>query len=472
MKFFRSTVTLACLGALVATSGVQAQGLGMRPGSGGTGITDIMRGGARVTAPPPRTALPAAPISGQRAAEYIVALVNSEPITNTEVQKRAARVLRENAEAQRIPRADLNRLVLERMITERTQLQVAKEAGIKIDDLAIEQAEQMVARQNQVTTDELYRRIASEGVSKEEFRSDLRDQLTLTRVREREVNSRVKVSDTEVEQFLQEQRSGNAALSPEINLAHVLVAVPEDASEAQVNALQQKAQGIAKRAIAGEDFAKLASEASDSPDRASGGVLGLRSADRYPPLFVEATQATPVNGIVGPVRSGAGFHVIKVLAKGNAGTTEGVVTQTEVRHILLRNDAQRSVAQAVDQLAEFKRRIQSGTADFAGLARDNSQDGSAKDGGDLGWTRPGQLVPEFEEAMDRLTPGQVSDPVVSRFGVHLIQVVGRREAKLSQTEQREAARAVLKEKKTDEAFTTWTQETRARAYVELREPPQ
>jgi len=164
--------------------------------------------------------------------------------------------------------------------------------------------------------------------------------------------------------------------------------------------------------------------------------------------------------------------VIKVLAKGRAGSAEGVVTQTQVRHILLRNDEKRSTAQAIKQLAEFKQRVQSGAADFAGLARDNSEDGSAKDGGDLGWGRPGQFVPEFEEAMDRLAPGQISDPIVSRFGVHLIQVLGRREAKLSQTEQREAARAVLREKKMDEAFETWVQETRARAYVELREPPQ
>lgn len=474
MKFLRSTVSLACLGAGLLVSGAQAQGLGLRPGGGGTGITDIMRGGARVNAPA-RGAVaptPAAPATGQRSAEYIVALVNSEPITNTEVLKRAARILQQNPEAQRLPRAELNRLVLERIISERAQLQVAKEAGIKIDDLAIDQAEQLVARQNQVSLDELYRRIAADGVSKQEFRADLRDQLTLTRVREREVNSRVKVSDTEAEQFLQEQRSGNAAVPAEINLAHVLVAVPEDASDAQVKALQQKAQSVAQRALAGEDFAKLAGENSDSPDRANGGALGLRAVDRYPPLFIEATQATPVNGIVGPVRSGAGFHVIKVLAKGRAGAAEGVVTQTQVRHILLRTDQQRSTAKAIEQLAEFKRRLQAGTADFAGLARDNSEDGSAKDGGDLGWGRPGQFVPEFEEAMDRLAPGQISDPVVSRFGVHLIQVQGRREAKLSQTEQREAARAALREKKTDEAFETWVQETRARAYVELREPPQ
>jgi peptidyl-prolyl cis-trans isomerase SurA len=161
-----------------------------------------------------------------------------------------------------------------------------------------------------------------------------------------------------------------------------------------------------------------------------------------------------------------------VVAKAQVGSSDATVTQTQVRHILLLSDPKRTTAQAVAQLAEFKRRVQAGTADFAALARDNSQDASAKAGGDLGWSRPGQFVPEFEEAMDRLSPGQISDPVVSRFGVHLIQVVGRREAKLSQSEQREAARAALREQRIEEAFSTWVQEVRARAYVEYREPPQ
>jgi peptidyl-prolyl cis-trans isomerase SurA len=250
------------------------------------------------------------------------------------------------------------------------------------------------------------------------------------------------------------------------------VAVPEGATDAQVATLQQRAQGIAQRARAGEDFAKLAQELSDSPDRANGGALGMRSADRYPSLFVEATQSTAVNGIAGPISSGAGFHVLKVLAKSQPGAADAVVTQTHVRHILLRNDAKRTTAQSVAQLADFKDRIQKGSADFAGLARDNSQDASAKEGGELGWSRPGQFVPEFEEAMNRLAPGQVSDPVVSRFGVHLIQVLERRDTKLSQAEQREAARGALREKKLEEAYETWAQELRARAYVEYREAPQ
>lgn len=467
MKYIRSIITLGCLAAMAATSGAQ----GLRPGSG---ITDIMRAGPRLG--PPAARAPAAPAAApvQRSAEYIVALVNSEPITNTEVQTRVTRLLRENADAERVPRAELTRLVLERLISERAQLQLAKENGIKVDEVAIDQAEQTVARQNEISLVELRRRVAAEGIGLREFRNDLRDQLLLTRLRDREVESKVKISDTEADEYLRDQRNStvkNAALQ-NINLAQVLVALPENATEAQVAAAQKKAQGIAERARSGEDFAKLVRETSDSPDRANGGAIGMRSADRYPPLFVDAVQSTALNGIAGPVRSSAGFHVLKVLAKAQIGSLDATVTQTQVRHILLLNDPKRTTAQAVAQLAEFKRRLQAGTAEFAGLARDNSQDASAKEGGDLGWSRPGQFVPEFEEAMDRLAPGQISDPVVSRFGVHLIQVVGRRDAKLSQSEQREAARNVLREQRIEEAFTTWVQEVRARAYVEYREAPQ
>jgi len=434
-----------------------------------------MRAGPRIVPPAARPAAPAAaPV--QRAAEFIVALVNSEPITNTEVLTRVQRLIQENPDAERVPRPELARLVLERLISERAQLQLAKETGIKVDEIAVDQAEQTVARQNQLTLPELRQRVAAEGISQQAFRNDLRDQLMLTRLRGREVDSKVKVSDAEADQFLQDQRNSGGKGDPSmlnLNLAQLLVAMPENATEAQVAQAQQKAQGLAQRARAGEDFAKLVQDNSDAPDRANGGALGMRTADRYPPLFVEAVQSTAVGGIVGPVRSGAGFHVVKVIAKEQIGSADAVVTQTHARHILLQNDPKRTTEQAVAQLAEFKRRIQAGNgADFASLARDNSQDGSAKDGGDLGWARPGMFVPEFEEAMNRLAPGQISDPVVSRFGVHLIQVLERRNVKPSQDEQREAARAVLRDQRTEEAFNTWAQEVRARAYVEFRDPPQ
>lgn len=458
MKHIRSILTLACMATLATASGAQ-------------GITDIMRSGPRI-APPVPADTRVAPPNVQRSAEYIVALVNSEPVTNTEVQARVQRILRENPEADRMPRPELTRLVLERLINEHAQLQMAQENGIKVDDLAIDQAEQAVARQNQISLAELRRRVAAEGLSQEQFRRELRDQLMLTRLRDREIEAKVKISDVEVDQFIREQRAGgNAAIAPNINIAQLLVAVPENASETDIAKLQQRAQSLAQRARAGEDFAKLVQENSDA-DRAAGGALGVRSAERYPPLFVEATQSTPVNGIAGPVRSPAGFHVLKLLSKSQPGATDAVVTQTHVRHILLRNDPKRTTAQSVAQLAEFKDRVQKGSADFASLAKDNSEDASAKEGGDLGWARPGQFVPEFEDAMNGLAPGQISDPVVSRFGVHLILVEGRREAKLTQTEQREAARAVLREKKIQQATETWAQEVRARAYVEYRDPPQ
>lgn len=467
MKHIRSIITLGCLAAMAATAGAQ----GFRSGGG---ITDIMRAGPRLGPPAARPSTAPAPVPAQRAAEFIVALVNSEPITNTDVLKRVDRLVKENPDAERVPRNELTRLVLDRLITERAQLQLAKENGIKVDDVAVDQAEQTVARQNEISLTELRRRVGAEGISQAEFRSDLRDQLLLTRLRDREVEAKVKVSDSEADEYLVDQRNvsvKNAALQ-NLNLAQVLVALPETATDAQIATAQQKAQSIAQRARAGEDFAKLVRENSDSPDRENGGAIGMRTADRYPPLFVDAVQSTAVNGIAGPVRSSAGFHVLKVLAKSQLGSADATVTQTQVRHILLLNDPKRTTAQAVAQLAEFKRRLQAGTADFAGLARDNSQDASAKEGGELGWSRPGQFVPEFEEAMDRLAPGQISDPVVSRFGVHLIQVEGRRDAKLSQSEQREAARAALREKRVEEAFSTWVQEVRARAYVEYREPPQ
>jgi peptidyl-prolyl cis-trans isomerase SurA len=304
----------------------------------------------------------------------------------------------------------------------------------------------------------------------------LRDQLMLTRLREREVEPRVRVTDLEVDQYLQEQlKTGSIdPASQEINLAQILVAVPDTATPVQIAALEAKAQRALQRARAGEDFVALVvefSDATDSASRANGGQLGLRTADRYPPLFVEATQTLGVGDVSAVVRSGAGFHVLKVIEKKTTGLPVMAVTQSRARHILLRLSPQLSEADARAKLADFKKRIVAGKADFAALARDHSQDGSAAQGGELGWANPGMYVPEFEEVMNRLTPSQISDPVVSRFGVHLIQLMERRKAALNPREQRETVRALLREKKLDDAYVTWAQDLRGRAYVEMREPP-
>lgn len=451
-RFF--ALTLAALATMAAWP-AHAQGLRAAPPSG----ISLAPGMARP--------------AGPRQADYIVAVVNSEPITNNEVRARVARIAQQMAQpGSAMPsEAELTRQVLERLILEKAQLQAAKESGIKVEDTAVDLAEQNVARQNQIDVPELRRRLAKDGLAQSQFREELRNQLIVTRLREREVDGRVKVSDQEVEAYQREQQTGGAAVAQEINLGMVLVAVPENATPERVTELQAKAQGILARAKAGEDFAGLVRQFTDGPDKNGGGVLGMRNADRYPQVFVDAVSGVAVGGIAPLLRSPAGFHILKLIDKREGGVPLAV-PQTHARHILLRPSAQLGEAAARDKLLDFKKRVEAGQADFATLARENSQDGSAKEGGDLGWANPGQFVPEFEEVLESLKPGEISAPIVSRFGMHLIQLIERRELPLTPREQREVVRNIVREKKLDEAFATWAQEMRARAYVEFREPPQ
>jgi peptidyl-prolyl cis-trans isomerase SurA len=364
--------------------------------------------------------------------------------------------------------------VLERLITEKAQLQVARESGVRADEGLVDQAELNIARQNGIEVAELRRRMVADGINATQFRDDLRNQLLLQRLRDRELEQRVKVTDLDVEQFLrdQDQDGGDPALT-EMNLAHILVAVPEDATPAQLAQAEAKAQQLQQRARAGEDFAKLVRENSDAAGAAqNGGQIGMRTADRLPPLFVEATHDLQQGGVSGVFRSAAGFHIVKLLEKRRLGAAGVPVTQAHARHILLRPTAQLTEEAARQRLAEFKRRVEAGQADFAQLARENSQDASARNGGDLGWASPGMFVPEFEEVLNALSPGQIGDPIVSRFGVHLIQLLERRQATLTPREQREVVRNLVRERKLDEAYVQWAQEVRGRAYVEYREPPQ
>ncbi|RZJ12226.1 MAG: molecular chaperone SurA [Haliea sp.] len=457
-RFAASKSMAALLLALPALL-IQAQAQGLRP-------TPQLR--------MPETTAPAAGRTpAVRAADHIVVVVNSEPITNNEVRSKLLRTEQQlsGQGAAMPPRAELARQVLERMISDKAQLQLARSSGVRVDENAVDNAVEAVAQQNQISVDELRRRMVADGIVYSRFRSELRDELLVSRLRQREVESRVTVSEQDIDQFLRDQEGNTDLASLEMNLAQILVAVPENATAVQVAALQAKAQQASDRARAGGDFAALANEFSDAP-KTNGGQMGLRGADRYPPLFVEATANLRSGGVVGPLRSGAGFHVLKVIEKRQAGMPGVNVTQTRARHILLRVTPQQSEAAAKAKLAGFKARIASGQADFAALARENSDDGSAKEGGELGWANPGMFVPEFEQVMNGLGPNQVSEPLTSRFGVHLIQVLERREAKLTARDQREIARNILREKKQEEAYALWAQEVRGRAYVEYREPLQ
>lgn len=416
----------------------------------------------------------AQPVLAVQSADFIVAVVNSEPITNKEMLALGMRLLREaSAQGRPIELLRAKQLALDQLINDKVQIQQALELGIVIDEAALDQAEESVALNNQISRDELRQRLQQDGSSVSTFRTQLRNQMLLTRVREREVEGRIRISDLEIAQFLQAQLLAQAAQMPgNLNLAMILIAVPENSSEVQMQSLQNQAVDIARRARSGEDFATLAKSYSQALDRgASGGVMGLRPADRYPELFVKATADTAVGGVSEVLRSGAGFHVLKVIEREQAPTTL-MVMQTRARHILLRPSAQLSQAQAQAQLGALRSEILSGKADFAEAAKRLSQDGSAAQGGDLGWASPGMFVPEFEQTMNLLSPGQLAEPLVSRFGVHLIEVTGRRSAPMSEEAQRSLARNVLRENKIDEAYLSWVQDVRGRAYIELRESVQ
>lgn len=407
-------------------------------------------------------------------ADYIVAVVNSEPITNSELRSALQRASRDMAQ-QRVaapPASEMQRRVLERLISERAQLQFARESGIRVEEAAVDQAELAVARQNQTEVAELRLRLAKDGITPSQFRRQLREQLTLSRLHERDVEGRLRVSEADIDRAIAEQQSADTDPSlQEINLANLLVAVPESATAQQTAEKLTQVQKLLARIRAGEDFAALVQESS-AGDRANGGQLGMRRSDRYPPAFISATQKLAVGEVSDIVRSGAGFHILKVVEKRAPNAAAKAVTQSRARHILLRLGPQLSQAAAIAQITDFKKRIESGSSNFQALAREHSQDGSAAQGGDLGWVVSGAFVPEFEEPMNRLADGQMSGPVVSRFGVHLIQMIERRRVELTEREVREAIRAQLKESRYEGAFATWAQEIRANAFVELREPPQ
>ena len=405
-------------------------------------------------------------------ADYIVAIVNQELVTAAEVEQRIERV-REDARrsnARLPPDDELRRQVVDGLIDERVQITNAREVGSKVDDVELERAVANVAAQNQLTPAQLRERLKREGIDYARFRNNVRDQLLVERVREREVQGRIRITDAEIDAVLDKQRAA-AGAATEYNIAQILVTVPENASEAVVAERRTRAEAALNRVRSSSPFEVVAREVSEDGNKAKGGEIGMRPADRLPDVFVEAVRGLKP-GEISPtlLRSGAGFHVMKLIDKREGGAFS--VTQTRARHILLRVSPQLTQDAAVRRLQEMKRQIQSGGRNFDQLARENSEDASSSAGGDLGWVSPGGFVPEFEEAMNALPINGISEPVVSRFGVHLIQVVDRRRMSLDLKQQREQARNILREQKFEEAYAEWARDLRARAYIVMREVPQ
>ncbi len=402
--------------------------------------------------------------------DHIAAVVNQDVVAASEVNQRYERL---RAEArQRGEAADpevLRKQALEALIEDRVIVTYARENGSRVDEPELDRVVGNVATQNRLSMEQLRERLQAEGMDYKRFRENLRDQMMTERVREREVQGRIRITDGEIDQFLGEQRKKSVG-GVQLNLAQILVTVPEGASEAQVAERRAKAEAALKRVQGGEDFTAVAREVSEDGNKARGGEIGLRPADRLPDIFVDFVRDLK-SGQVAPqlLRSGAGFHVLKLVQRRDGSEAASLVTQTRARHVLLRPSPQLPAELAARRLQEFKRAIESGRASFEDVARENSEDGSAPQGGDLGWVSPGAFVPEFEEAMNALPLGGLSEPVVSRFGLHLIKVEERRDVEVDPKQLREQARNALREQKYEDAYKDWVRDLRARAFVELRE---
>ena len=405
-----------------------------------------------------------------RSADYIVAVVNTESVTNNEVQARQLKLQQESIEkggSQPTP-GELRKQALDALVEERVLVTYARDNGVKVDDAEVDRAVGNIAQSNKMSSDQLRERIRQQGLDYATFRNGIRDQITIERIREREVVNHIRVSDAEISDYLAKMRGGRTA-APQMNIAQILITVPDKATPAVEAERKARAEQALSRVRNGEPFEQVAREMSEDSNKSKGGEMGSRAVDKYPDLFATAVANVKVGGTTDVVRSGAGFHILKVISRGEeSGLT---VTQTRVRHIVLRPSPSMSIDAAERRIIEFRQQIAGGAKTFEELARQYSEDGSGQAGGDLGWASPGSFVPEFEEAMDKLPISGLSGPVRSRFGVHLIQVLDRRDTVVDPKQLREQATNALREQKFDPAYAEWVADLRAKAFIEYREPP-
>ncbi len=416
----------------------------------------------------PATVTSAPALASATVADRIVAVVNDEAITLNELNTRTAAIERQlsGQGTQLPPRGILERQMLDRLITERIQLQMAKESGIQADDTQLDAYLRRVAEANKLSVPEFRAALEKDGLIWSQFREEIRNEITLSRLREREVDNRINISDAEIDNYLATPVA-NSAGGEEYVLAHILLRISDNASPEQLLRIRGRAEQALSQLKRGDDFAQVAASFSDAPDAMSGGILAARPLDRLPSIYAEAVKGLKNGEISGVLRSPAGFHIIKLIDRSAAGKSVKPLRQTHVRHILIKVNELVPDAEARRKAGLLKERLDNG-ADFAELARANSNDLSAAKGGDLGWVYEGDTVPEFERAMDGLKNNEISGPVKSPFGWHVIQVLDRRIETASVERQRMAARQAIRESKLDEAYQDWVRQIRDRAYVEIR----
>ena len=411
--------------------------------------------------------------AGARQVDSIAAVVNGDVITRNDLAQRV-RIVERRMRAQKIatpPREQLEQQLLERMISDRALMQVAADTGIKVDDQLLDRAVARIAEQNKLSVTDFRNEIERDGTPFPLFREEIREEITIQRLREQEVDKKIQITESEVDAYLSSATGAQA--QEEINLGQILVRIPENASAEQIAARRARAETVLQQLRTGADFGKTAAAYSDGTDALEGGNLGWRNADRLPQLFVDATAGLKQGETSKVVKSANGFHVLRVLgrravADAKTGAAAAAVQQTHVRHILIKVNQVVTAADARRKLAEIRERLDNKAATFEELAKLYSNDLSASKGGDLGWVYPGDTVPEFERAMDALKPGEISAAVETPFGLHLIEVVERKADDVSKERQRLLARQAIRERKLDEAAQDWVRQIRDRAYVEIR----
>lgn len=407
------------------------------------------------------------PSHAEQALNRIVAVVNDGVVLQSQLDRRTDQIRQQLLERDtRLPPMDvLRKQVLERLIMEEIQLQLAASMNIRIEDELLNANLRQMAEANNLDLAGFRQALEAEGYSFAEFRDEVRKQLIIARLHAQQVENRIQVSEQEIENLLTSQEHG--ADDREFLLSHILVALPEAASPQQIQDAQARTESLLERLRAGEEFSQMAVAESDGQQALEGGSLGWRKASQLPSLFADVARNLERGEISEPIRSASGFHIVR-MDDVRGGDERHVITQTHARHILLRPDELQSAAQVENRLLQLRRRIEGGD-DFETLARAHSQDAvSAARGGDLGWSNPGDLVPEFEKEMAQLQPGEVSPPFESRFGWHIVQVLERRERDSTEEFRRAEAREQVRQRKIQEESATWMRRMRDESYVEYR----
>ena len=405
----------------------------------------------------------AAPIEIDR----IVAVVNNAVITEFELKIRVNQAIAQLAgqKTAQPPRRLLEKQLLERMITEKALMQVAEDTNIRFEGLALDRAIARIAQGNKMTPEAFRKALEAEGTDFNAFREQIRTEMTIARLKEREVDNRLVITDAEIDNSLANATQVKVQVD-EFRLAHILVLTPEGASPEKLAELKEKTEKALQELKTGADFVQVSAAYSDTQNAVQGGLLGWRNEGQLPSLYSAALRDMKAGDVSPVLKSGNGFHILKLLDK-RGKNVQTVIKQTNARHILVKTNEVVNDNDARNRLLQLKERIENG-ANFAELAKLHSDDLSASRGGDLNWLNPGDTVPEFERTMDGLQPNELSAPVQSPFGWHLIQVLERRDQDVTEERKRLDARRAIRERKSEEAFEDWVRQARDRAYVEYR----